>query len=317
MKRRQFLGLGMGALALGGCGVFSEPSRLKVWWVAGRLPKGLTRTFAQKTPLEIKEFASAPALWESWQKVTALEKPHLVSLGDGWLDRARRADLLQPLAIADAELTLAAPWGDLGRRQGLTYGWPWRWGTWVIAYRRDRLSPSAVPSPTPWADLNRLTAPRSLVLPDSPPLALAIALRQGGHTYGDHVPSLPRDLQNLKARVLTWDSRNPLKILLHGDVQAAVVSSAEAAAAQRNYPQQLAIAQPTPPLLWAEVWMQVQPHPAIAEWLRFCQSPTVQAHLRSRPGTQSTATPPPAASDWLRPLLPDTARHYQAAWENS
>jgi len=317
VKRRRLLGVGIGAIALGGCGLFSEPSRLKVWWVAGRLPKRLTQPFAQNTPLEIKGFPSAPALWEAWQKVSPTEKPHLVSLGDGWLDRAQAANLLQPLDSSLSGLALASPWNDLGRRQGFSYGLPWRWGTWVIAYRRDRLPQSSDNPLATWADLNRLAYRGQVVLPDSPPLALAIALRQGGHTYGDSVPSLRHDLQNLKSQVLTWDSQAPLKILLHGDAQAAVVGSAEAAAAQRNYPQQLAIAEPNPPLLWAEVWMQVQPHPAIADWLRFCQSPAVQTHLDSRPGSQSTAVSPPAASDWLRPLLPDTARRYQAAWANS
>jgi len=312
VKRRRLVGLGLGAIALGGCGLFSEPSRLKVWWVAGRLPKRLTQSFSQKTPLEIKEFPSAPALWEAWQKVSPPAKPHLVSLGDGWLDRARNANLLQPLDLPNSGLALASPWNDMGRRQGLAYGWPWRWGTWVIAYRRDRLAQP----PATWADLNRLEYARQVVLPDSPPLTLAIALHQGGHTYGDTMPSLPQVLQNLKSQVLVWDSQTPLKILLHGDAQAAVVGSAEAAAAQRNYPQQLAIAAPTPPLLWAEVWMQVQPHPAIADWLRFCQSPAVQTHLNRRPGSQSTAVLPPVESDWLRPLLPDTARRYQAAWDN-
>ncbi|MFQ3679594.1 MAG: extracellular solute-binding protein [Pseudanabaenaceae cyanobacterium] len=313
MKRRRLLGLGMGALALGGCGLFSEPSRLKVWWVTGRLRRRITGRFAQATPLEIKEFPSALELWEAWQKVSATEQPHLVSLSDGWLDRALAANLLQPLDLPRTGPALAAPWNDLGRRQGLTYGLPWQWGTWTIAYRRDRLANP----PQTWADLTQPALRRQLVLPASPPLALAIVLRQRGQAYGTVSPTLATDLQTLKAQSLVWDSQAPLKILLHGDAQAAVVGSAEAAAAQRHYPQQLAIAEPTPPLLWADLWMQGQPHPAIADWLAFCQSPAVQADIRRRPGTQPVAVAPPPASDWLRPLLPDTARRYQTAWETT
>ncbi|NJK59069.1 MAG: extracellular solute-binding protein [Oscillatoriales cyanobacterium SM2_1_8] len=315
MKRRRFLGLGMGTLALGGCGMFVEPSRLKVWWVAGRLPKRITRRFAQTHPLEIKEFKTAPLLWQAWQDADAADRPHLVSLGDGWLDLAIAAELIQPIVAPPSLVALGQDLGqdlghDLGHRQGLGYGWPWRWGTWVMVYRRDR-----VPSPPQtWLDLEQPAWRRKMVLPASAPLTIALALKLRGKSYGELSPDLAADLRSLTAQVLAWDNEAPLKILLHGDAHLAVVGSAEAAAAQRDYPQQLAIAEPRPPLLWAEVWMQAQSHPAIADWLDFCQGPTVQEFLQGRPGVQPLAVSPPPDSDWLKPLLPETARRYQAAW---
>lgn len=89
---------------------------------------------------------------------------NLTTLGDFWLETAIKQNSLQPLNAdrLDGWSKLPQPWQKLVKRNmtgklaldGQIWGAPYRWGSVVIAYRKDKLQKLGW-TPTDWSDLWR------------------------------------------------------------------------------------------------------------------------------------------------------------------
>jgi putative spermidine/putrescine transport system substrate-binding protein len=189
MQRRSFL-ITIGSIAIGSTLTScqgQETSILRVLALKNSLPPQLLGGFIksiQPTPkVELAtegQFKEILTQLQQWFKTGDAEAkglkfplvpparsaayiPQLVSMGDAWLPQAIQAKSIEP--IATQTLTnwgkLDSRWQELARRDdrghsssnGQVWGVPYRWGTTVIAYRRDLLAAAQIPIPKDWEDL--------------------------------------------------------------------------------------------------------------------------------------------------------------------
>ncbi|WP_239651844.1 extracellular solute-binding protein [Neosynechococcus sphagnicola] len=278
----------------------------------------------------------------------------LVTLGDYWLATAIRQGLLQPLEVNSLQhwVSLPSRWQALGRRdrqtgqpdsQGAVFAAPYRWGTTVIAYRRDKFQ-SLGWTPSDWSDLWRPELQGKISLLDQAREVIGFTLKQLGQSYNtldlSAVPGLKSRLQSLNRQVKFYRSTDYLQPLLLGDTWLAVGWSADVLAALPLNPQIAGVIPLSGTALWADLW--VRPHGAspsdlVNPWIDFCWQPAIATQL----SLLSKATSPivnglnpevlptalrtnpllyPAAailerSEFLEPLPASALAQYQSFWQ--
>lgn len=228
--------------------------------------------------------------------------PDLLTLGDTWLTEAIAADLLQPFAAEDWALPQQWPgwkrWQEVIQRDGKTWGVPYRWGTAVLAYRRDKLSRTL----TRWEDLWQPDLHQRLSLPDAPRLAIGITLKTLGASFNETnlegVSGLRAKLARLQSKTKYYNSRDYLQPLVLGDTWVAVGWSADVLALTRKYPNISAIVPAEGTALWADLWVRPRQETPTAlsqparDWLQFCGQPETALLLkRFARGTSPRAFP--------------------------
>ncbi|CAK9856465.1 unnamed protein product [Sphagnum jensenii] len=103
----------------------------------------------------------------------------LVIVGDSWLATAVQGGLIEPIRNAEQFewfQRLDSKWKTLLRRdaegmidpQGPIWGVPDRWGSFLIAYRRDKLKRNGIPPIKDWKDLFRPELAGKVAMVDSP-----------------------------------------------------------------------------------------------------------------------------------------------------
>jgi len=360
LTRRDFLryGSSAGALlaltsSLGGCSRF-QTAALRVQVLDGSIPIQLPKKFRNsltnraktsvlptaqlsKSFRQLQRWASDPAVrpqpWTS-RIPNPLRKPDrpadLITLGDRWLTAAIRQELITPLDTAELSRWNELPlqWQQLMQRndegflEGNSPAWaaPYRWGSTVIAYRKNRIEKLGIEIKD-WSDLWNPKLKGLLSLPDSPREVIGLTLKQLGQSYNHANPSqvdgLTAALASLQEQTKLYDSENYLQPLLLEDTWVAVGSSAELLPLlQRD--RNLAIAFPSSgSALWADLWVKPKPFiqadvPAaeVAEatdaalaskWIDFCWSPEVVKLITNlSSGASPLATEP--GLDWLSSL---------------
>lgn len=372
VNRRQlltYLGSMAAASALAGCGNAEPADTLHLQVLAeslppqaiGRFRRNLSRSQSLRISL-LPQLADSLDWLENaktgeirddlplWQRLlqrlqgrdSGAGLPELVTLGDTWLSAAIDRQLLQPFNadILANRLQLPAPWQEMLRRdeqgqpapKGQIWGLPYRWGTVAIAYRRDKLSWQ----PQGWADLWHPDLRDRLSLPDTPRLAIGLALKTLGETFnhpnpGDVSP-LPAKLAQLQQQAKYYSSRNYLQPLVLGDTWAAVGWSADLLPIVQQYPKIAAIVPAEGTALWADLWVRPQQtQPVLSnlaqDWLDFCWQPEISRLLsRFAAGTSPTAFPDLqiteltaqdgaiARSEFLLPLAASSRERYRALW---
>ncbi|ARV62598.1 polyamine ABC transporter substrate-binding protein [Nostocales cyanobacterium HT-58-2] len=345
MERRSFL-LGTGSLALSqmlvGC-ADNKQLTLNVQLLKGSIPAQVVNQFSKSLQQKVQlKFAPAERLQDLFQKLqTWQKKPNttdqeawrralpfaqsqrvtkadLVTLGDYWISSAIEKKLIQPLEVATIKQWSALPkrWQELVTRndkgqvdpKGNVWAVPYRWGSTVIIYRRDKFQELGW-TPKDWSDLWRNELQGRISLLNQPREVIGLVLKKLGKSYNtenlDTVPNLEKELRLLNQQVKFYDSTRYLEPLIIGDTWLAVGWSSDVASVIGRYPQ-LAIAIPqSGTALWADVWVNPQgqdKQPLLYQWMDFCLSPSIAKEISLITKANSPIPTKIAASDVQKPL---------------
>lgn len=301
MDRRKFLVLGGAAIAsIGGCqwsNPFDQRDRIRIVGLLGAIPSKVISQFesASQKKLEFKAENLPSKLWQELQNYSniAQEKvPHLMSIGDSWLDQAIAQSLIQPITPNLLEKIpkwqkLSPLWQKNVTRNNQVWGIPYRWGATAIAYRRDKLKFDI----TQWADLWRPELKLKLTLPDEAREVIGLVLKKMGLSYQsenlverpDVFAKLTQELKSLNSQVLTYSSDSYLQSLLADDTLAAVGWTSDMYKAQKLNPNLKVVIPQDGTALWSDLWVMPKGEVAIAamEWINFCLTPEIAAQITS------------------------------------
>jgi putative spermidine/putrescine transport system substrate-binding protein len=321
MQRRSFL-LTLGSIAIGSSLTScqgQEQSILRLLALKNSLPPQLLSGFIksiQPTPkVELAteaQFKEILAQLQRWLKTGEAESkglklplipparsaeyiPNLVSMGDGWLPKAIQAKSIEP--IATQTLTnwgkLEPRWQELARRDeqgnrgtsGQVWGVPYRWGTTMIAYRRDLLAAAQIPIPQDWADLWQPKLKQRISLLDRSREVIGLTLKKLAASYNpadlERVTNLKTELQKLHQQVKFYSADNYLQPLTLGDTWVAVGWSSDIIDLVQKNPKIGAIVPKSGTAIWADLWVQpTSKQPNVAkrsqlsqQWMDYCLQP--------------------------------------------
>lgn len=226
----------------------------------------------------------------------SINYPDLSTLGDAWLASAISQNLIQPLSLKEiaAWQNLPASWQKLVRRdsQGYTsddgevYGAPYRWGSTVIVYNRDKIAELGLKIED-WQDLWQPELRDRLSLLDSPREVIGLTLKKLGRSYNSedlNIPDLESELLALHRQVKLYSSERYLEPLILGDTLVAVAWSADVLPLRKRYPELEFIIPQSGTSLWADLWVKPRVEllssedsesrlTAIEKWIDYCWQP--------------------------------------------
>ena len=374
MDRRSFLLGSTGALALShllaGCSS-QEQVALRVQLLKGSIPAQVVDEFRAtlKPPAELKftpieqlkglfnqlqswrePQTTKPDDWRSWftlplvkSKSSALAD--LVTLGDYWLDLAIDQGLIQPLDIAQLRQwqQLPSQWQKLVTRSDKVWAAPYRWGSTVIAYNRNKFK-SLGWTPSNWSDLWRPEMRDRISLLAQPREVIGLTLKKLGKSYNtenlDKVPELENELRTLHQQVKFYSSDTYLEPLVFGDTWLAVGWSTDVLPVIQRYKQIAAVIPQSGTALWADLWVRPASNSSSnslsEQWIDFCWQPqsALQISLKSKANSPIPVSPNPASiqersgslllfdpqilqrSEFLLPLPNETMQEYQLLWQS-
>lgn len=381
MKRRDFL-LGTSVLAISslftGCGS-QQQTNLRIRLLKDSIPPQLLNKFRQdfhqKGELDLTVEAQLIQLFESlaekplsqnwWSRLPLLsgrEKviqfPDLVTLGDYWLADAIAQKLIQPLDTEQLKEWEQLPpqYQQLVRRnqqgnidqKGQVWGAPYRWGTTMIVYRRDKFKTEGLKPPQDWNDLWRKELRDRISLLDQPREVIGLTLKKINpqNSYNtqqlDKIPQLKSELQALDRQVKFYSDNTYLQPLILGDTWLAVGWSTDILPVIQRYPNMIgAVIPKSGTSLWADLW--VRPTKAsnnfslARDWIDFGWQPEI-AVLFSRFGkaaspifagetldklpkvisSKKLILPSPEVyqrSEFILPLSPKAKQQYLNLWQ--
>ena len=314
-NRRSFL-LGAGATVLGqgllGCS--SSPSALQVLFLKNSISAQLISRFKKEVTSENQPDFRAESqlktifkLLQTWQqspsgKSTFLPQlpvinpappaiANLVTTGDAWLADAIAKQLIEPLNLSGLSNwpQLAPRWHKLVQRneqgfpdpKGKTWGAPYRWGTTMIVYRKDKFKNLGW-TPKNWEDLWRTELNQRISIVDQPREVIGLTLKKLGDSYNptelNNIPQLRQELIHLHQQIKFYSSTHYLQPLLVGDVWCAIGWSNEILPLLKNNPDLAAVIPESGTSLWADLWVQPKSsssNPLLTEWLDFCWQPDI------------------------------------------
>ena len=228
--------------------------------------------------------------------------PNLVSIGDAWLSTAIQEKLIQPIEVKDLTnwRKLESRWQELARRDehgnssstGQIWGVPYRWGTTVIIYRRDKLAEANIPIPKDWVDLWNPKLKQRISLLDRSREIIGLTLKKLGYSYNhrdlSQVIDLKSSLAKLHQQVKFYSADNYLQPLIMGDTWMAVGWSLDAIELIQNNPNIGAVVPLSGTSISADLWVQptsrnkqvaVEPAKLTRQWLDYCLEPKVSSQI--------------------------------------
>ena len=314
-NRRSFL-LGAGATVLGQglLGCQSSPSALQVLFLKNSIPAQLIGRFKKEITSEIKPSFRAESqlknifdLLQTWQKppseksnflpqLPVINPPppaiaNLVTTGDTWLADAIQKQLIEPLNLSSVSTwdQLAPRWHELVQRndqglpdlKGKTWGAPYRWGTTLIVYRKDKFKELGW-TPRNWEDLWRKELKQRLSIVDQPREVIGLTLKKLGDSYNptelNNLAQLRQELIRFHQQIKFYSSTHYLQPLILGDVWCAIGWSNEILPLLKDNPDLAAVVPESGTSLWADLWVQPKSSSAnslLTEWLNFCWQPDI------------------------------------------
>ncbi len=297
MQRRSFL-VTIGSLALG-TGLTScqsqDRSILRLLALKNSLPQQLLSEFSRsfesnKPKVELaaeSQFTEILTQLQEWYKTGQADAkglkipfvppakgaayiPNLVSISDAWLATAIAEKSIQP--IETKELTnwdkLETRWHELAQRDdrgnwsqtGQIWGVPFRWGTTVIIYRRDKLTEHHLPLPQDWQDLWNPQLRQRISLLDRSREVIGLTLKKLGESYNApelaKITNLKSELQKLHQQVKFYGAENYLQPLVMGDTWVAVGGSLDAIELIQKNPNIGAIVPTSGTAISADLWVR-------------------------------------------------------------
>ena len=235
---------------------------------------------------------------EGWRRLIPFAKAeigvraNLVTLGDYWISAAIEQKLIKPLDVGQLKnwSTLPKRWQELVTRndqgqvdaKGKVWAAPYRWGSTVIIYRRDKFLQKLGWTPRDWSDLWRGELQERISLLDQPREVIGLVLKKLGQSYNtvklDTVPNLEKELRTLNQQVKFYSSNRYLEPLISGDTWLAVGWSSDVLPVIGRYPQLAAVIPQSGTALWADLWV----HPAgndretlSSQWIDFCWTKSI------------------------------------------
>ncbi|MEH2180911.1 extracellular solute-binding protein [Nostoc sp.] len=348
MDRRSFLlGTSTLALSqlLFGCGG-NKQTQLKVQLLKGSIPgqvvnqfhKGLQQRVQLKfTPVgHIQDLFQQLQNWQQkpktsdeqgWRRFIPFRQGQkaadtdLVTLGDYWLQAAIEQKLIQPLQEVQGNQlkqwsTLDEKWKQLVTRndqgildtQGKVWGAPYRWGSTVIIYNRDKLRKLGW-TPKDWSDLWRDGMQQRISLLNQPREVIGLVLKKLGKSYNtenlDQVPDLEKELQILNQQVKFYSSNHYLEPLIIEDTWLAVGWSSDVLPILGRYPQLAAVIPQSGTAIWADLWVRpagITEDTLSDQWIDFCWQPSTAKQISVLTKSNSPISTNIAASDIQEPL---------------
>jgi putative spermidine/putrescine transport system substrate-binding protein len=345
MDRRSFL-LGTSTLALSqllfGCGG-NKQTQLKVQLLKGSIPGQVVNQFHKGLQQRVQlKFAPVERIQDLFQQLQNWQqKPKtsdeqgfipfrqgqkaadtdLVTLGDYWLQAAIEQKLIQPLQEVQGNQlkqwsALDERWKQLVTRneqgnldtQGKVWGAPYRWGSTMIVYNRDKLEKLGW-TPKDWSDLWRDGVQQHISLLNQPREVIGLVLKKLGKSYNtenlDQVADLAKELQTLNKQVKFYSSNHYLEPLIMGDTWLAVGWSSDVLQVLGRYPQLAAVIPQSGTAIWADMW--VRPAGITAgtlsdQWIDFCWQPSTAKQISALTKTNSPISTNITASDIQEPL---------------
>ncbi|MEH1917488.1 extracellular solute-binding protein [Nostoc sp.] len=245
----------------------------------------------------------------------------LVTLGDYWLKAAIEQKLIQPLQEVQGNQlkqwsTLDERWKQLVTRneqgildtQGKVWGAPYRWGSTVIVYNRDKLQKLGW-TPKDWSDLWRDGMQQRISLLNQPREVIGLVLKKLGKSYNtdnlDQVPDLEKELQLLNQQVKFYSSNNYLEPLIMEDTWLAVGWSSDVLPILGRYPQLAAVIPQSGTAIWADLWVRpagITKDSLSDQWIDFCWQPSTAKQISVLTKTNSPISTNITASDIQEPL---------------
>ncbi len=320
MKRRNFL-QGASALTLGsllvGC---RQTPAIKIELLKNSVPVQMVSKFRQElkdSPL--LDFVPQPqlqdlfGLLQKWKQSgdpdntqNTINRADLVMIGDYWLVPAIQQNLIQPLDSSQWQQWSQLPpqWQTLVKRnaeglldpQGQVWGAPYRWGSTVIIYRKDRFK-SLGWTPQDWSDLWREEVRDRISVLDHPREVIGLTLKKLGASYNttnlNFILDLEAQLQQLHQNIRLYDSDTYLKPLITGDTWLAVGWSTDIPVKMQRQHNLGVVVPASGTALWTDVWVQPASQPAFSEsslaqeWIDFCWKPEVAKQMSLLTGTTS------------------------------
>jgi putative spermidine/putrescine transport system substrate-binding protein len=348
MDRRSFL-LGTSTLVsqlLFGCSG-NKQTQLKVQLLKGSIPSQVVNQFHKglQQPVQLK-FAPIEQIEDLFQQLQNWQqKPksideqgwrrfipfrqgqktadaNLVTLGDYWLKAAIEQKLVQPLQEVQGNQlkqwsALDEKWRKLVTRndqgnldtQGKVWGAPYRWGSTVIIYNRDKLQELGW-IPKDWSDLWRDGMQQRISLLNQPREVIGLVLKKLGKSYNtenlDQVPDLEKELQTLNQQVRFYSSNNYLEPLIMGDTWLAVGWSSDVLQVLGRYPQLGVVIPKSGTAMWADLWVRpagISKDTLSDQWIDFCWQPNIAKQISVLTKSNSPISINITASDIQEPLL--------------
>jgi putative spermidine/putrescine transport system substrate-binding protein len=325
-----------------GCNASQQP-QLRVQVLKGSIPgrilKQFQETLSEKAQLKFSPVVQFRELFkrlQSFQKRKSAKKKSdgfsislpfgnsqppksdLVTLGDFWLKDAIEEKLIQPLSREKLSnwAKLSPKWQELVTRsdrglvdkQGQIWAAPYRWGSTVIIYRRDKLEQFDWELQD-WSDLWREELKGRISLLNQPREVIGLTLKKLGKSYNSdnlqEIPSLEEELQTLNKQVKFYNSTNYLEPLIIGDTWLALGWSNDAVSILSRYPQLSIVVPSSGTALWADLW--VQPKGEVQEdlsykWIDFCWKPQTAKQIALLTKGNTPISTDIAASDIPKPL---------------
>ncbi|MEM7726641.1 MAG: extracellular solute-binding protein [Cyanobacteria bacterium P01_A01_bin.45] len=260
--------------------------------------------------------------------------PDLVTLGDYWMKDAIEQKLIQPvdnISQVSHWKTLDSKWKQLVKRndkgeinqQGKIWGAPYRWGSTVIIYRKDKFKELGW-TPQDWSDLFKPELRSRISVLDQPRETIGLVLKKLGKSYNtenlDAVPQLESELRALGKQIKFYSSNRYIEPLLIGDTWLAVGWSNDILSIISRYPQ-LGIAIPSSgTALWTDVWVRPVKKGKIKEstdkssqvqdnkdelfykWINFCWEPSASKQIALITKANSPIVSDVSAEDISEPL---------------
>ncbi|MCG6135323.1 MAG: extracellular solute-binding protein [Nostoc sp. LLA-1] len=378
LNRRSFLigasGLALSQLLVG-CGGGNQ-TELSVRLLQGSIPSQVVSQFRRSLQQRVQlQFAPVEQIQDIFKQLQGWQqKPNttndpiwtrflpfgqsetvaasnLVTLGDYWLRAAIEQQLIQPLTQPEIQqlknwTALDQRWQQLVTRnaqgnldtQGQVWAAPYRWGSTMIVYHRERLQRLGL-TPQDWSDLWRDELRSRISLLNQPREVIGLVLKKLGNSYNtenlDTIPDLEQELRTLNQQVKFYSSNNYLQPLITGDTWLAVGWSSDIMPVLARYPQLSAVIPQSGTAMWADLW--VRPTKAAqdtisSQWIDFCWQPNIAKQISVLTRSNSPIFPDivPAdiqqpfrgllqsnretfnQSEFLLPLPPEVMKQYEA-----
>ncbi|KAF0892310.1 hypothetical protein E2562_014871 [Oryza meyeriana var. granulata] len=229
----------------------------------------------------------------------------VVSIGDSWLGYAISKGLVEPVKNAEEQdwfRNLSNRWkihlcrnhnGEVDPN-GSIWAVPYRWGTMVIAYKKNKFKRHNLKPIQDWEDLWRPELAGKISMVDSPREVIGAVLKYLGSSYNINDmeseiiggrETVLENLTQLQKQVQLFDSMNYLKSFGVGDVWVAVGWSSDVIPAAKRMSNVAVVVPKSGSSLWADLWaipsatkFQTDriggrtrgPSPLIHQWFDFC-----------------------------------------------
>lgn len=229
----------------------------------------------------------------------------VVTVGDSWLSFAIRRSLVDPLQGIEDQgwyRGLSDKWKVHLRRnrhgnldpEGDTWASPYRWGSMVIAYKKDKFQMLNLAPIEDWADLWRPELAGKISMVDCPREVIGAVLKSMGASYNTTdidaqvnggKKFVQKKLAQLEKQVRLFDNVHYLKVFGMGDVWVAVGWSSDVIPAAKRMTNVSVIVPKSGASLWADLWAvpatssfttdrmggRVRgPSPLVHQWIEFC-----------------------------------------------